>query len=226
MSVGDSLGKILGKSPISPLQAHMHTAHAAVEKLANLVVAAQTGDWKKAASVQKQVVKLSAEADKAKLSLRMQLRKSMFMPVSRTDLLELLTSQDLIADYSESFANLMLSRRMQVPERAEQAFEAYLAEVIGASEMALSAINELDEVFEVGFGKREIDVVHHKLQALARRENSARKLEAKLRQKMFKLESQLEPLDAMFLYQLVDLLDKIARGAERIGNRLLILISI
>ncbi len=226
MAVANSLGKILGKSPIYPLQTHMHTAHAAVAKLGTLVAAAQADDWKQAVTVHRQILRLAADADKMKLSLRMQLRKNLFMPVSRTDLLELLTSQDLIADHSESFTNLLMNRRMHIPQPAEQAFEAYVAEVIGASALALAAVNELDEVFEVGFGKREIEVVYQKLHVLTRQEATVRRLETKLRHRLFKLESQLDPLEAMFLYQLVDRLDKIARGAERIGNRLLILISI
>jgi predicted phosphate transport protein (TIGR00153 family) len=226
MTVGNSLGKLLGRSPLSPLQEHMRTAAAAVAKLGPLVAAAQAGDWKQAASRHKQILALARDGDRMKLELRMQLRKSLFMPVSRTDLLELLSAQDLIADHAETFANLLMSRQIQVPGKAEQAFRAYLAEVEGAAQFALEAVNELDEVFEVGFGKREIDEVFKQLRALARREKSARKLEAKLRHRLFTLESSMDPLDAMFLYQLVDRLDQIGRGSEHIGNRLLILISV
>lgn len=226
MAVGNSLGKLFGKSPISPLQAHMQTAHAAVSKLGMLVAAAQADDWKQANTIQKDVAKLCAEADRMKLALRMQMRKSLFMPVSRSDLLELLTSQDLIADYGDSFANLLISRRMQVPEAILPAFEAYLAEIISVADLALDAVNELDEVLEVGFGAHEIELVHKKLQGLMRRENAARKMESKLRHRLYKLERELDPLDAMFLYKLVEQLDLIGRGSERIGNRLLILISI
>ena len=226
MAVGSTLGKILGKSPISPLQAHMQTAHGAVSRLDALLAAAQAGDWKQAAAEQRQIAKQATEADRMKLALRMQMRKSLFMPVSRTDLLELLTSQDLIADDSEAFANLLVGRRMQVPDQVAAEFSDYVDEVIAVANVALDAVNELDEVFEVGFGPHEIDVVHQHLQTLMQREHAARKLEAKLRKRLYKLESQLDPIDAMFLYRQVERLDAIGRGCERIGNRLLILISI
>lgn len=226
MTIGDSLGRVFGKSPLKPLQEHMQSATAAVSLLVPLVASAQAGDWKQAAVHHRKLLKLAAGADKLKLQLRMQLRKSLFMPVSRSDLLELLTSQDLIADYSESFANLLVGRRMQVPEAALPAFEPYLEEVTGVAQLALDVVDELDEVFEVGFGSREMEAVYDKLQALSRAEKTAARLEARLRQRLYKLERNLEPLDAMFLYQLVDRLDQVARGAERVGNRLLILISI
>ncbi|MEE4193047.1 MAG: TIGR00153 family protein [Halieaceae bacterium] len=226
MAVGNSLSRLLGKSPLSPLQEHMRQAEAAVAVLPGLLAAAQAGDWEQARRLEKELRGHASEADRLKLELRMQLRKSLFMPVSRSDLLELLTSQDLVADHAESFASLMLSRSIQVPEKAFSQFAAFLAASASTCTLALEAVGELDEVFEVGFGKREIDLVYARLKAIAKQEKAARKLEAKLRAKLFALEKSLDPLDAMFLYQLVDKLDAIARGAERIGNRLLILISI
>ncbi len=226
MAVGNSLSKLLGKSPLSPLQEHMRESEAAVATLPTLLAAAQAGDWELASKLDKALRGHAQEADRLKLELRMQLRKSLFMPVSRSDLLELLTSQDLVADDAEAFAGLLLSRKIQVPEKAFAHFAAFLTASTSACALALDAVNELDEVFEVGFGKREIDLVYARLKAIAKQEKAARKLEAKLRTTLFKLEKSLDPLEAMFLYQLVDRLDAIARGSERIGNRLLILISI
>ncbi len=226
MAVGNSLGRLLGNSPFSPLQEHMRESEAAVATLPTLLAAAQAGDWQQAKVLGKTLAGHATAADRLKLELRMQLRKSLFMPVSRSDLLELLTSQDLVADDAEAFSSLLLSRKIQVPEKAFSAFAAYLVASAATCTLALEAINELDDVFEVGFGKHEIDRVYTRLKAIAQQEQAARKLEAKLRARLFALEKSLDPLDAMFLYQLVDKLDAIARGAERIGNRLLILISV
>ena len=66
MAVGNSLGKLLGKSPLKPLQEHMRMAAAAVHHLGPLVEAARADDWKQAASQHKQVLKLAADADKLK----------------------------------------------------------------------------------------------------------------------------------------------------------------
>jgi predicted phosphate transport protein (TIGR00153 family) len=226
MAIGNTLGKLFGKSPLSPIQEHMGKSHAAAARLPGLVAAASAGDWQEAAALHKEVIALAATADKLKMSLRMDLRKSVFMPVARSDLLELLTSQDRVADHSEAIANLIMTRKLVLPEKARSAFEVWLKAVVSASELALAAIMELDEVFEVGFAQREIDVVYGKLKELNRQEINARKLEAKLRGTLFKIEESLEPLEAMFIYQLVGRVSRIARDAEQIGNRLLILISI
>ena len=86
-----------------------------------------------------------------KLALRMDLRKSIFMPVDRSDLLELLTSQDLVADESEIIANLVTGRKIRLPEKSRAAFDAFLAGVVSTVDLARNAVMELDEVFEVGF---------------------------------------------------------------------------
>ena len=50
-------------------------------------------DWTEAKSQQKKIAKLENEADKLKKKLRLHLPKSLFMPISRRDLLEVLTMQ-------------------------------------------------------------------------------------------------------------------------------------
>ena len=226
MAIGNALGNLFGKSPLSPLQEHMGKVHDTVACLPGLASAAQSGNWEEAAALHTEILRLASEADKLKLALRMELRKSTFMPVSRSDLLELLTSQDLVADESEFIANLVMNRKMGMPDKAWAGFDSYLSAVVSTVDLAWNAVMELDEVFEVGFGKRESDVVYTKLKSLLRQEATAKKLEAKLRGSLFKVEPDLEPLDAMFIYQLVDRIGDIGRHAERIGNRLLILISV
>lgn len=226
MAIGDALGKLLGKSPLAPLQEHFAKVHAAASLLPALTTAAQADDWERASTLHAELKALAADADKLKLALRMQLRKSMFMPVARSDLLELLATQDLLADESELAANLIMTRKQQLPDKLLPAFGKYLGAIMATVDLARDAVMELDEVFEVGFGKQEIDLVYAKLKSLARQEVAAKKLEEKLRARLFSLEQSLPPLDAMFIYQLVDRVSTMGRHAERVGNRLLILLSV
>lgn len=226
MRVGNPLGHLLGRSPLKPLQKHMQTVGHTVACLPALGSALQSQDWESAAGQHKEILTLAAQADQLKLELRTELRRSMFMPVSRSDLLELLTAQDLVADHAESFAGLVMSRKLRWPSKCFPAFAKYLDSVIQTVEAAQFTVSELDEVFEVGFAQREIDEVYARLKTLGKQERTARKLEAKLRGGLMREERSLEPLNAMFLYKAIDKLDDIARGAERIGNRLLIMISV
>jgi hypothetical protein len=47
----------------------------------------------------------------------------------------------------------------------------------------------------------------------------------KLRKKLFKLESDLPPVEVMFLYQIITLMCTVADDAETVGDRLQILMA-
>jgi predicted phosphate transport protein (TIGR00153 family) len=46
-----------------------------------------------------------------------------------------------------------------------------------------------------------------------------------LRAKLFKIEKDLHPIDAVFMYKVIDLTGEIADMAERVGRRLELLLS-
>ena len=50
-------------------------------------------------------------------------------------------------------------------------------------------------------------------------------LQADLRAALFKVESEIPPVDVMFLYQVIQLTGEIADMAERVGRRLELLLS-
>jgi len=56
-----------------------------------------------------------AEADRIKNELRLHLPKSLFMPVDRRDLLEVLHLQDTIANTAQDIAGLLVERQMSIP---------------------------------------------------------------------------------------------------------------
>ena len=73
-----------------------------------------------------------------------------------TDLLELLSVQDKVANRAKDIAGLMLGRRMVIPEPLFPAFKAFVSRSIDAAAQALTAMNELDELLETGFAGREV----------------------------------------------------------------------
>lgn len=103
---------LFGSSPIKPLQQHMASVQECVAQLLPYINAVLAGDWDAAASEQAKISQMEREADKLKRELRLNLPNSLFMPVSRRDLLEVLTMQDKIANKARSIAGLILGRKM------------------------------------------------------------------------------------------------------------------
>ena len=102
-----------------------------------------------------------------------------------------------------------------------------LAETSAAtSHQALKAIQELDELLEVGFtGREEIRRVEEMLKAVDELEHRSDELAVHLRAGLFKLERELPPVDVIFLYQIITLLGTVADDAESVGDRLQILMA-
>jgi len=157
--------------------------------------------------------------------VRTNLPKSLFLPVSRTDLLELLHTQDKLANRAKDIAGLMLGRRMEIPESLVQEVRDYYNESLLASKQALKVINELDELLEAGFRGREVDLVEGLISELDELEHQTDVSQVKLRAKLYELEDSLPPVHVMFLYKIIDQIGDLADISESVGARLLLLIA-
>ncbi len=90
--------KIFGDSPVTPLQNHIDKVVSCVEQLPPYFEAVYANKWEQAAKVQKTLSNIERDADNIKNKLRMHLPSSLFMPVDRRDVLEVLDLQDNIAN--------------------------------------------------------------------------------------------------------------------------------
>lgn len=222
---GNPFGNLFGQSPIRPIQEHMETAHHCAEQLPGYFETVLAGDWDKAKELQKQISKLETDADKLKKNVRLNMPKSLFLPVPRSDLLDLVTMQDKIANCTKDIAGIMLGRKMVIPEKIAPIMLDYVGEAVATSAQALKAIQEMDELLETGFRGRELKVVEDLIKELDRLENKNDKLQVKVRAQLFKLEKDLPPVDVMFLYKVIDWVGELADWAQKVGSRLQRLIA-
>lgn len=211
---------LFGRSPIGPMQQHIAKAHECAANLVPLFEAVMAEDWDRVEAVQQEMVRLEREADKLKKSVRMHLPKSLFLPVPRSDLLELLSTQDKVANRAKDIAGLMLGRCMVIPEPIQLLMRAYVQRCVDASAQALNAMNELDELLEAGFAGREASLVERMVEELEQIEHETDRQQIEVRRALFKLEKDLPAVDVMFLYRIIDWVGDVADRAERVGNRL------
>ena len=133
--------------------------------------------------------------------------------------------QDRIANRTKDIAGLMLGRRMSIPEPLQQQMIDFVSSSIEAGRQALKAINELDELLEVGFSGKEVDFVEKMIGELDQLEDKTDLLEQEIRHKLFDLEQDLPPIDMIFLYQVIDMIGELADLAEGVGGRLQLLLA-
>ena len=87
---------MLAESPFAGLQEHMSVGDDAVSKLGDFITAATEDDWRTAEECRETIVELENRADDIKNNIRNNLPKSLFMSVSREDLLGLVMTMDEI----------------------------------------------------------------------------------------------------------------------------------
>ncbi|EPQ8799146.1 TIGR00153 family protein [Pseudomonas aeruginosa] len=211
---------LFGRSPIGPMQQHIAKAHECAAGQLPFFRAVIAEDWAQVEQVQQDMVRLEQEADRLKKNVRMHLPKSLFLPVPRSDLLELLSVQDKVANRAKDIAGLMLGRRMRIPLPLQGQMLAYVQRSVDASAQALRVVNELNELLETGFGGRETSLVESMVEELEAIENDTDRIQVEVRRELFRLESELPPVDVMFLYQIIEWIGDVADRAQRVGNRL------
>ena len=153
------ISALFGRSPIRPIQEHMAKAQLCVVILGDFLEASFAKDWQKAEMLQQAIRAAENEADDLKSNVRSHLPKSLLLPVPRTDLLELLSIQDRLANTAKDVAGIMLGRRMEIPESLQELMRVHYQLSLKTSEQALQGINELGELLEAGFRGREVDLV-------------------------------------------------------------------
>lgn len=216
---------MFGRSPIRPLEEHMAKVHACVSQLGPFFEAVFQQKWSAVELIQQDIVRLENEADDLKRDLRLHLPKGLFLPVSRSDLLELLTVQDRLANKAKDIAGIVFGRRMVFPDVIAEQFTDFLKRCIEASKQADKAIHELDELLETGFSGSEIKLVEAMIAKLSRIERDTDDKQIRLRHIMFDLESTLPPVNVIFLYKVIEWTGELADRAREVGDRLQILLA-
>ena len=182
-------------------------------------------DWKGASDIFDKIADDENRADELKKQFRLNMPKSLFMPMSRGDLLGILAQQDNIANATKDICGIVLGREMDIPSVLQSDFIAYVKSAIETCEKALKAIDELDELLETGFTGQEVKFVKKLIRDLDTQEQKVDKRERKLRHRLFKIEAEMPPVHVMFLYNVIDNIGGVADTAEQVGNQLELLLA-
>lgn len=225
MPIGSSLAGMFGRSPIKPIQEHMKRSHQCAELLIPFAEAVVAGQWERAGELQQKIAAVEREADELKRSIRKQLPKSLFLPMPREDLLDLVSTQDKVANKAKDIAGLMYGRHMDIPPGIAEPILRFVRGSVAASSQAVKAIGELDELIETGFGGHEIKLVEKLIEELDALEQDTDEQQIEIRLELFKVEKSMYPVDVMFLYQVIEQIGELADRAQRVGGQLQMLLA-
>ena len=104
-------------------------------------------------------------------------------------------------------------------------FVEFVDRNVDAAKQARKSVRELDELFTAGFKGAEVTLVADMIEKLDQIETHTDEQQTILRAALFEIEKTLDPIDAMFLYDVISLTGEIADMAERVGRRLELLLA-
>lgn len=222
---GNAFTRLFGQSPIQPIQEHMRKAHACAEQLIPFIEATIDDDWDKADLIRAEIGRMEDRADELKKDMRLNLPKSLLMPINRSDLLDLITRQDKVANCAKDISGLMLGRHMQFPASIAPLVLEFMQTAVDTSAQAVKTIQEMDELVEMGFRGNVIELIEQRIEELDRLEHANDNLQVKVRAALFAIEKDLPPIDVMFLYKVIDYIGELADRAQKVGSRMHLLIA-
>ncbi len=222
---GAYLSGIFGSSPVRPLQEHMAKVVECAHELIPFTEAVISNDRDRRGHHHQRIIDLEHKADALKKDLRLHLPTSLFMPVDRRDVLEVLTMQDKVAGACRSVAGIIVGRDMTMPGPMCEGFLQLVSTCIATVEKADVAIRELDELIETGFDKTERNRVSDTLAELDSLEEQTDAQTHELSHTLFQLEEELPPVQVIFLYRVLDKTSAIADRAQRVGSRLQLMLA-
>ncbi|MBL8395733.1 MAG: TIGR00153 family protein [Candidatus Accumulibacter sp.] len=224
MSPTNPMAALFGKSPFKPLQQHMRIVVECVAEVPELFAALIDRDQVRLEEQKNKIFLKEGEADTIKSNLRQQLPRSMLLAVDRRDLLDLLAMQDAIAGVAQDIAGLLVERRMDIPEGMAEPLMRFVQRCVATCELAHRIIERLEKLMEVGFRGREVERVEAMVFELGEMESDTDLMGMSLARALFSQEDNIKPVAVMFWYQLIQWVGNIADHAEKVGERLRLLI--
>lgn len=224
MAMNNILG-LFAQSPLKPLQKHSHKAKECCGLLVPFFQASFEQNWEAAATLRAQIIDLENRADTLKREIRLKSPRGLFMPVDRSDLLELVTQLDKLANYSKDISGRVIGRQLTMPTEIQPEFIRFLTRSLDATVHVSKVIDEMDHLLETGFRGRELDFVNNMILELDKIEDDTDQLQIVLRKAMLSIENKYGPIDIMVLYKIIESVGQLADQAQRIGSRIELMLA-
>lgn len=224
MAMNNILG-LFAHSPLKPLQKHSQKVTECCGLLVPFFEATFQNNWEEAEEIRRQIIDLERRADELKREIRLKLPRGLFMPVERTDLLELVTQLDKLANYAKDISGRIIGRQLIIPETMQTAFIHYLTRSLDSTTQARKVIDEMDQLLETGFRGRELNFVNKMITELDTIEDDTDQLQVVLRRTLLGLEKEMNPIDVVFLYKIIEWIGVLADQAQRVGSRIELMLA-
>lgn len=220
-----NFGKLFGKSPFKPVKKHMKIARDCVAFMPPAMEAFFNQDKDELKNIKHQISKLESDADKIFEELQNRLPKTMFLPVDRRDLLDVLEMQEAIADRTEDIIGLMRELSIDVPKEMRQPMKNLVDHCLLATNRAYDIVSSFEDLVETGFKGPEVEKTQKSILDVVNIETEADTIGTDITHALFEHGRDMHPVALVFLYKLIGWIDDLADFSEKLAIRSRLLLA-
>lgn len=176
---------LFGRSPFAPMQTHIDLVANCVQALPSLFEALYKKDYAELEKKSEEIAVIEHQADMTKNDIRNNLPKSLYLPIDRTQLLEILALQDSIADKAEDVAVLVTLKQLDMPAHLKVDFDKFLQENLKTFAIVKAIMHEVHQLLESSFGGNEAEKVRGMVDEVAFHEHEADMIQRALLKKLY-----------------------------------------
>ena len=217
-----ALTKLLGKSPFAPLKSHMEKVALCVEKLTEIFSVLDKGSIE---PLSKELSELEHEADIVKNDIRNHL-KGLYLPIDRSQFLEILSFQDSIADKAEEIAMLLTLHPLENLSEFATDLQSFFHKNLEAFQDVLVITGEMQELLESSFGGIEAEKVKRLVEKASFKEYEADKAKYALTKKLFAKSQGLSTPGFYLWIRLIEEVGQLSHLSERLANRIRMILEL
>lgn len=221
-----TIGKLFGRSPFAQIQQHMEQVTKCVDKMSEAIDAVTAGKFELLDAISTEVSQLEHQADQIKDDIRERLLKRYFMPIDRSEVLEILSLQDSLADTAEDVCKVLTLKRLPFPDDLREDFGKFIAFNLQAVEVVATIVNQLDELIESGFGGVEAERIRGLAKDAAFAEHQADLVQLQLLKKIYAHDGEFSTGEFHLWMRVTRVLSQLSNLAENHSNRVLKTLSL
>ncbi len=222
----NAMARLFGRSPFVPLQLHLDKVADCVEAAFSLLERIREGEDPNVEETAREISKLEHKADLVKNDIRNNLPRGLFLAIDRSQLLEILSLQDSIADKAEDIGILMSLRSAKMLDSLVEPFGEYIKGNKDAFHKARDVMRELDALIESGFGGVEATRVVQMVDAVAESEHNCDIMQRKLMKQVLDHEDELSVGNFFVWQRLLHEIAGISNYSEKLANRVRMLLTL
>jgi predicted phosphate transport protein (TIGR00153 family) len=220
-----SILRLIGRSPVRGLRKHLQLTVEMSSLLEDFFAAMLKEDFLVAQSIFEDMNVLEQAGDRRKDKVRRLNKRPFMMAFPRREILKILNGQEKIMNLLRDSVVLLVGRKLSVPASVHSVLLDYIKSIKTSVAKLNTAILELDDLVETGFGHVFREHVLGAAREIDQPQQCVDEQEVVLRHSLFVVEGQFNTIDLILMYQSIEKLGRVSHICEEISSELIMLVE-